>query len=337
MQPRFVAVFLALLGGLILAGAAAAEPEKADLNGFLDLGNLLEPSPQVFQGRAGMVALRQDDGWGWGEDEPGGDEGGGGGGDGGWGWGEEEPKPEPPAEPPATPPAEPPAEPPTEPPANPPSGGGGETWGEGGWEEEPAKPVPGPDTAPPDREEEYGPTDIGVNQARKTRIGIELGGFMPMGEKEQGYAAGGMFGAFFGFGLPPFLGGLTVTSEIRLLGGMTSSDQTDITDGTGYEVSTTLFLIKDDYLIHFFPRSRGFNLWWFVGLCVGIEMSEATDVAGKAVSETFPGFLIDTGFGAWVNLGGPVDLLFKLEFNLVPMSKNVPFFTVGEMGLQVRF
>lgn len=341
MRTRMITFSIVAAAALALAGVAFAGPELT-INGFIDM-KVIELEAQPLRVSSPLAAMLQDDGWGWGEDEPkkGGE--GEGGGDDGWGWGEEEPPAEkppeekPPEEKPAEPPAEekPPEEKPAEPPAEKPDGKGEGSWGnEGGWKEEPGK---GGEEPLPGGEEEFGPAAAGEDQARKLRIGLEFGGFAPLGAKEEGYSAGGIAGVFFGFGLPRFLGDLTVTSEIRLLGGTTSSTGQE----AGYDVDTTLIFIKDDYLLHFFPRKRAFNAWWFVGLCLALEMSEATREVSPGVtestSETFPGFLIDTGFGAWINLGGPIDLLFKLEFNFVPMSKNVSFFTVGEIGIQARF
>ncbi|MHC4600161.1 MAG: hypothetical protein ACYS47_14265 [Planctomycetota bacterium] len=323
---------------LAAGGVSFAEPEEASLTEFMDLGALLKGTPfEGVRSLEGLAPVLQDDDWGWGEEEkkdeeeappeePGGgegegwgwgDEGGGkeeGGGEGdGWGWGGEG--------------GEKGAE---KPPAESPGGGeGGGEWGDE-WEDEPEdiEPVdPGPGELP-----DRGPRG---NVARKTRIGIDGGIFLPFGQKEEEFTTSGIGGIFLGFGLPPFLGSLTVTSEIHLQGGVTSSEgQTG-----GFDVSTTLLLGKFDLLFHFMPTNPKFNLYYFLGLAVGFEMSKADPSSGTGTGETgnYPGFLIDTGLGAWLNLGGPVDLILKLEFNFIPMSENVPFFVTGGMGLQVKF
>ena len=336
--PISVALCLFLAGG----GVSFAEPEEANLTEFMDLGTLLRGAP--FRGLKpleGMAPVLQDDDWGWGDDEkkdegeeappeePGGGEGWGWGEEGGekkeegegWGWGEDEGGEE--------------AE---KPPAESPGGGeGGKDWGDdwGGedWEEEPGD-EPGPVDRPRDLEDPSGPR---VSYARKTRIGIDGGLFLPFGGDEE-YNVSGLGGVVLGFGLPPFLGNLVVTCEVHIGGAFTSSDQEGATATTGFEVDTKLILGKYDVLFHFMPTNQKFNLYYFLGLAVGYEMSDSTDKATDVTaSESYPGFLVDTGLGAWLNLGGPVDLVLKLEFNLIPMSQNVQFFATGQAGIQVKF
>jgi hypothetical protein len=343
MMDRLIwPISVALCLFLATGGISLAEPEDASLAEFMDLGTLLKGAPfDNLKPMEGLVPVLQDDEWGWGEDEkkgeeeappeePGGGDGWGFGEEGGekkkedgegWGWGDEGGGEE--------------AE---KPPASPGGGeGGGEGgedggWGEpGGWTDE-----PGGDTepAPPTRGEiPYGGPR--VSYARKTRIGIDGGLFLPLGHKKEEYDTSGIGGVFLGFGLPPFLGSLTVTSEVHIGAAFTSSTQT----ATGYDVSTNLILGKFDLLFHFMPNSQKFNLYYFLGLAVGYEMSTASPSSGVGadVSEGYPGFLVDTGLGAWLNLGGPVDLILKMEFNFIPMSENVPYFVTGQAGIQVKF
>ncbi|MHC5036850.1 MAG: hypothetical protein ACYTHM_06025 [Planctomycetota bacterium] len=328
---KIFCTFLTAAGLLaVLCGTASADPEDTRLTDFLDLGSLVQGIPHPVKSADGLVLCLQDDGWGWGEDEeeeeeeepeegaaPEG-EGPGSGGDWGWGeggkkkeedkgWGWDEGKKE----------AEKPAE--------------DEEWGEGGWEEGEEPPIPGRDI---EDMEDRGPS---VAWAKKTRIGLAFGGFLPFGAKEEAYGVGGMGGPFLGFALPPLLGNLTVTDELRLLIGQTSSMEQE----TGYDVTTLMIFVKNDLLFHFMPNSKGFNLYFFLGVGFALEMSSATKentATGETEDDsgTFPGFIVDTGFGSWVNIGGPVDLILKLEFNLVPVTKNVPFFAVGEVGIQIK-
>lgn len=170
-------------------------------------------------------------------------------------------------------------------------------------------------------------------QVTRTRIGFEFGGFLPLGEKEEAFRTGQVGGLFYGFALPPLLEGFTITSELRLLEATTTStDQAD-----GFDVSSFLVLVKDDLLVHLFPRQRVYNVFYFLGLGLGLELSSAKDAAGGSESGTGAFFLLDTGLGGWVHLTGPLDLVFRLEFNLVPITENVPFFIVGQMGIQAKF
>ena len=157
-----------------------------------------------------------------------------------------------------------------------------------------------------------------------------------MGAKEEAFNTGQMAGLLVGFALPPFIQGITITTEIRLLEGTTSSWNQE----SGHDVSAFLVVLKNDYLVHFLPRHTSFNLFYFLGLSFGLETASAkraTTTGTEKDSGTAVWFVIDTGLGAWVNLGGPVDLLLRLEFNLVPVSKNVGFFVVGTAGIQVKF
>jgi hypothetical protein len=177
----------------------------------------------------------------------------------------------------------------------------------------------------------------GTVWAKKTRIGVGFGGLLPFGEKEESFDTGFLGGVHLGFGLPSLIGGLTVTMEVRLLGGTTSSTgQTD-----GFDVSAIVFMAKDDLLFHFFPRQKSFNIYYFLGLSLGYESTSAKrTLAGggtESKSDTALWFLVDTGFGAWIGLADAVDLVLKFEFNLVPVTENVPFFVVGEAGVQVKF
>ncbi|MHC5036849.1 MAG: hypothetical protein ACYTHM_06020 [Planctomycetota bacterium] len=172
--------------------------------------------------------------------------------------------------------------------------------------------------------------------AERFRIGLEAGGFIPFGEKEEAFNTGLMGGVFAGFGLPTLIQGLTITSELSLLAGMTSSEQ----EG-GIEVSSTIVMVRDDFLFHFFPNEKSFNLYYFIGISFGYEMTSADSPASSGTgTETDSGtavwFLFDTGLGSWVNLGGPVDLILKIDFNLVPITDNIPFFIVGQVGIQVK-
>ncbi|MHC4778138.1 MAG: hypothetical protein ACYTFG_06120 [Planctomycetota bacterium] len=331
MKRIIIPVSMALCLFFAAGDAALADPGDVSLSDFTNIASLFEGSrslnPRPIEGFAPVL---QDDDWGWGEEEkpsedppasPGGgeEEGGGEEGGDGWGWGEDEGG------------GEEGGETPPESPGGGSEEGGGEwgDWGdeggmdEGGGEE----PTPGPSR----REDPSGPS---VSYAKKTRIGFDFGGFLPFGSKEEDYEAGGVGGFFIGFGLPPFLGSLTVTTELHVGGAITgSSGQTN-----GYDVTTNLILGKLDLLFHFMPNSRKFNLNYFLGLAVGYEMSSAKDVAtGVTTTESYPGFLIDTGLAAWINLGGNWDLILKLEFNFIPMSENVSFFATGQMGFQVKF
>ncbi|MCU0723421.1 MAG: hypothetical protein MUC63_07380, partial [Planctomycetes bacterium] len=87
---------------------------------------------------------------------------------------------------------------------------------------------------------------------------------------------------------------------------------------------------------HFFPESKAFNVHWFLGISLGIERTTATKGSTETTS-TDVWFLADTGFGAWLNLAGPLDLILRLEFDVIPVTKNVPFYAVGLIGLQARF
>jgi hypothetical protein len=177
----------------------------------------------------------------------------------------------------------------------------------------------------------------GAAWARKTRIGFSGGAFLPFGAKEESFGTGGTGGIVLGFGLPPLIEGITITSELRIQVALTESGE----QSGGFDVQSTLLLFKKDFLFHFFPYEKAFNLFAFVGVGAGYEMTSAdpTDPASAldGDSESAFWFLADGGFGAWVNLGGPVDLVLKLEFNFIPVTENVPFFVVGEGGLQVKF
>jgi hypothetical protein len=183
---------------------------------------------------------------------------------------------------------------------------------------------------------DFGRAEKGEIWAKKFRIGVEGGGFLPFGAEES-FEGGGTGGVFAGFGLPTLIDGVTITSEVRALFAATESPDQD----TGFDVSSMIFMFKKDFLFHFFPTNRAFDLYFFVGLGVGYERTEAEPgSAGSGLEdESNAGmwFLADGGFGAWINLGGPVDLVLKLEFNLIPVTDNVPFFAVGEGGFQVKF
>jgi hypothetical protein len=173
--------------------------------------------------------------------------------------------------------------------------------------------------------------------AKKFRIGLEGGLFLPLGAKEENFNTSGAGGVALGFGLPPLIDGLTITSEIRVLGARTSSKD----QAGGFDVSSTLVLLKGDFLFHFFPNDGKFNLFAFVGIGGGYESATAEPgTSGSGLQEDSDSgmwFLAQGGLGTWINLGGPIDLVLKLEFNLIPTSDNVPFFIMGEGGLQLRF
>jgi hypothetical protein len=173
-----------------------------------------------------------------------------------------------------------------------------------------------------------------VVYATRTRIGIEGGGFLPFGEKEESYNSGEMAGFFFGFGLGDIISGLTITNELRLIQGYATSSPED----EKYDLTSFFFIVRDDLLFHFFPENRGFNFYYFLGIGMAIELwsSDEDGVRLEEDSGTGLGLLIDTGFGAWVNISGPLDLVLRLEANIVPVTKNVPFFMVGQIGLQIK-
>ena len=343
--------FMALIG-MAAGGSAFADPGQTRLTDFVDMRNLLaDPGPGPLRATSPMIASLQDEGWGWGEEpkkedgkkegkkeeakkeEPKkeGEESGG-------GWGEEPSKKE----------EKKPAkkeEPKSEKSES--SGWGDEgkgdkgkesgDWGSG-WDEGGGQPETEPGTGPVEEGEEPVEEGTSPNQARKLRIGLEAGGFVPLGAKEEEYATGQFGGLFLGFGLPPLLGDLTITSELRLIGGRTTStDQVK-----GFDMSTTLVGIRDDFLVHFLPRNKTLNLFLFVGVGLAAEMStgEGVDpVLGSTLNEkaTYVGFLADAGLGAWITVVSSVDLFLRLEIDFIPMTNNVPFFMVGEAGLQVRF
>jgi hypothetical protein len=338
---------------------------------------LRETGPGPLRASSGLAPLLQDEGWGWGEEEKkpekkpeeknpgekkpeekpaGGDD---------WGWGEEK-KPE------EKKPAEKPPEkkddadwgeekkPEEKAPGE--KKGGEEGWGEGGgapkkergegkkgdggwgeesWGEEGASSGTepgagegegeGPETGEGGREEDTGPT---VNYARKTRIGLEIGGFLPMGAKEAPYSTGQFAGLFLGFSL----GSLPFTTEVRFIEGYTTSTDQE----KGFDMTTILVGGRLDFLLHFMPKSQSFNLFFFLGAGAVVEMSSGTGedpVSGKSLSEsgTYPGFLVDAGLGAWFSLSGSIDLFLRLEFDLIPVSQNVSYFGLGEIGLQMKF
>jgi hypothetical protein len=218
---------------------------------------------------------------------------------------------------------------------------GGSEWGWWLWNRRQDEEQPGPETeervGEAEEEEEGGSygEDAGPRGdagASGMRIGIELGAFLPFGEKEESFRSGQMCGVLVGFGLLSPAPGILVTDEIRILEGTTSSlDQT-----SGYDVSSLVFAVKNDFLLHFFPAARGFNVHAFLGFSLGIERTTAKK---GTLEDTDTGFwfLCDAGLGAWVTLAGPVDLLLRIEFDFIPTSDNVPFFAVGLMGLQMRF
>ena len=76
----------------------------------------------------------------------------------------------------------------------------------------------------------------------------------------------------------------------------------------------------------------------FAGIGLGFE-SISADRPGTSDSESDSAlwFVLDAGLGAWIRITGPVDLVLRLEFDLPPTSENVPFFMVGEAGLQIAF
>lgn len=333
----------ALAAALFLALPATVRAEDGSSIGrFATWESLLDGSdPLPLRPLDGLKPCLQD-GWGWGteddeeekpkEEQP----------DSGWGWGDEdEEKPKPKPQP----------------------GGGGSDWGWGDeGESEPATPAPAPqpgddsgwgsgwgegegqeglgegEPAPFPGEEEVDTAPSGPVRewVRDVRIGIEFGAFLPFGAEKEAFETGELGGVLFGFGLPSILEGVVITNELRVLGGYTLSKEQE----TGFDVKTTLFLFKDDLLFHFLPRGRGFGLYAFVGIALALENSSAEKdllTSTDERSESFTQFLVDGGLGAWITLSGPVDLLLRLEFDLVPMADNVPFFAVGQVGLQVRF
>jgi|GEM_PF-2026983 len=168
--------------------------------------------------------------------------------------------------------------------------------------------------------------------AKRTRIGLEFGAFLPFGEKEDSFSTGIVGGAFFGFGLPDLIEGVTLSDELRVLGGQTRSEEQD----SGHDVSAILLLFRNDILFHFFPQKSDFNLCFFFGASVGYE-SVSADREGDFDSDSALWFAVQGGFGVWVGLGGPVDLVLKIEIDLIPVTDNVPVFALGEAGIQVRF
>jgi hypothetical protein len=213
-------------------------------------------------------------------------------------------------------------------------------WGWWPWRNRQDEEIPPEEEAAPEEEEEIaaGPAfgeqvrRGGGAWARKTRIGLEFGAFLPFGAKEESFGSGQMGGVFLGFGLPPLVGDLVVTNEVRLLEGTTSSrDQS-----SGHDVSSLVIAVKDDFLVHFFPDSQAFNVHWFLGASLGIESTTARRGSAES-TETDVWFLADTGIGVWLNLAGPLDVVARLELDYIPTTKNVPFFFVGMLGLQARF
>ncbi len=337
MRKPLLGCLVSIIVIAVFQAAPAQGGESSDITRFAGLRSLLEPGerslPRSIEGlkpclQEGWGWEEEEDekgdkdegsgessgeGWGWGEEEKK-DEGSGESSGDGWGWGEEEGGAE-----------------------SPPSGEGGEDsgWGEG-WEEGEGWQETGPADVPVEAQEEDAPSPARREWVQDTRIGIEFGAFLPFGAKKEAFDTGELGGVFLGFGLPPIIEPISITNELRVLGGYTLSEEQD----TGYDVTTILFLLKDDLLFHFFPQGRSLDIYVFVGLSFALESSSASRTLGTETEEesgTFPGFLVDAGFGAWITLSGPVDLLLRLEFDLVPMSDNVPFFAVGQAGIQVRF
>jgi hypothetical protein len=165
------------------------------------------------------------------------------------------------------------------------------------------------------------------------RIGLDVGGFIPLAEKREAYSPAEMAGIFFGYNLTD--AGPVITGEVRLLQAYTRSNNQD----EGFNVSTFLFMGRHDVLLHLLPGTWGFSLYGFLGLGLVLEASSSKSDSPTEGGDpgTYVGVLVDGGVGAWLNLGGSVDLLFRMELNLVPVTENVPVFLAGQAGLQYRF
>ena len=297
---RNLLVVSAIAALFAAAGSAAlAGPHDLSIASLIDGKCPLDRSPCLT---ARLASLAQDDGWGWGEAEP--------------------PKPD------KTPESNSPEKTPKDPGK---SGKWGDDWTEGeNWTEE------GPQPGGGEEETVKLPEGPKVNWARKTKIGLDFGGFLPFGEKDESFSSGQIASLFLGFGLAD-LGGITVSNQIKLVEGSTSS----IDQANGYDVSTFLIMIRDELHFHFIPNSKSFDFFAFVGLAVAFESSSGTRVnPANGQTETSSGFyygmLADAGIGASFNLFGPVDALLRLEFNFLPVTQNVQFFLVGQIGIQIR-
>jgi len=227
--------------------AAQAAPDRATIFALLENGQ--QEAPPLLAART--VSLCQDDGWGWGDDgsskpDSGGGSSGGGSSDGGWsdgGSGEPGKKPDDSGRA-----------------QKPPEGGGG--WGDG-WG--PGDESAGPEDGPPEgdgegEDERIVPKGPKVNWAKKLKIGLDIGGFLPFGEKEEAFSTGQIAALFLGFGLMD-MGGITLSNQIRIGEGYTTSlDQTN-----GYDLTTLLIIIRDELQFHFNPMMKSFDFFLFLG------------------------------------------------------------------------
>jgi hypothetical protein len=301
MKPALWTPAAALLGVLAaaLAATAAEAPPAARISDFLDAGALLrDAGPGPLDLRGPLVPLLQGGG-SWGEDS--GKKKDKGGKTDPSDWGSDVPKEEPREE--ALPEEE---------------------------EEEPAE-----ETLKPARPKDQGPP---VAWARKTRIGLEAGGLLPLSAKEVKFDTGQAAGLFLGFDLPELLGGLALTSELRLVEAYTtSSGQED-----GFDVTSILVGARVDLLLHLLPMTKAFNAFFFLGVGAVFESSSAEgvdEVSGDPISDSSSdqGFLMDAGLGAWLNLFDPLDLFLRVEIDLIPVSGNMSAFAAVELGVQVKF
>ncbi len=196
------------------------------------------------------------------------------------------------------------------------------------------------------REEERGwietpaPDDAGPGEPQapkawsgRLRIGLALGGFLPFAEKEESFGPAETAGVFFGYPLAD--AGLRLSCEIRLLQGYVSS--TD--QAGGFDVETFLFMAKHDVLLHLVSGAKGFGFFGFAGLGGGLEFSTSRRTLDSGKEErdagTHGALLLDAGIRCRLAIGGSVDLVFRLELNVAPVTNNVPVFLAGEIGLQV--